>query len=64
MLPNPREIDISSNGLYISHTASIFFPWKKFPPEGNLHFYREYYPFPSEAGYRKRYPREIRFLVG
>ena len=35
-------------GIYISHTAGIFFPWKKFPPEGNR-ISRGQFSFPSEG---------------
>ena len=46
--------------IYISHTAGIFFPWKKFPPEGNC-ISRWQFPFRSEVRVEGTCRREIRF---
>ena len=51
------------NGIYISQTACFFFPWKKFPPEGNR-ISRGQFPFPSQARVEGTCPREIQFPEG
>ena len=56
-------IYIGKRRIYISHTAGVFFPWKKFPPEGDC-ISRGQFHFPSKARVEGTCPREIRFPEG